>query len=31
MDDHIGKLVDPDKLYETLLEWLEESGGSSAA
>ena len=24
MDDHIGKPVDPDKLYETLLKWLEK-------
>jgi hypothetical protein len=26
MDDHIGKPVDPDKLYETLLKWLEKRG-----
>ena len=26
MDDHIGKPVDPDKLYETLLAWLEKRG-----
>jgi PAS domain S-box-containing protein len=25
MDDHIPKPIDPDKLYETLLEWLEQS------
>ena len=24
MDDHIGKPVDPDKLYDTLLKWLEK-------
>jgi CheY-like chemotaxis protein len=24
MDDHIPKPIDPDKLYETLLEWLEQ-------
>ena len=27
MDDHIGKPVDPDKLYETLLKWLEKREG----
>jgi len=27
MNDHISKPVDPQKLYETLLEWLEKRGG----
>jgi two-component system sensor histidine kinase/response regulator len=26
MDDHIAKPVNPDKLYETLLRWLEKRG-----
>jgi signal transduction histidine kinase/CheY-like chemotaxis protein len=26
MNDHIAKPVDPDKLYETLIEWLEKRG-----
>ncbi len=27
MDDHIAKPVDPDRLFETLLKWLEKRGG----
>ncbi len=27
MNDHLGKPVNPDKLYETLLKWLEAEGG----
>jgi len=27
MNDHIGKPVDSDKLYETLLKWLSKSQG----
>ena len=26
MNDHLGKPVDPNKLYETLIEWLEKRG-----
>ena len=26
MDDHISKPVDPDRLYKTLLAWLEKRG-----
>jgi hypothetical protein len=25
MNDHIGKPVDPDRLFETLLKWLEKT------
>lgn len=28
MDDHVSKPVDPDKLYETLLAWLEQRVGN---
>jgi CheY-like chemotaxis protein len=27
MNEHISKPVDPQKLYETMLAWLEERGG----
>lgn len=27
MNDHIAKPVDPQKLYETLMEWLERHDG----
>jgi CheY-like chemotaxis protein len=26
MNDHLGKPVDPNRLYEALLEWLEKRG-----
>jgi CheY-like chemotaxis protein len=26
MDDHIGKPVDPERLYQTLLTWLDKRG-----
>ena len=29
MDDHIAKPVDPDKLFETLLKWLDKSSGKT--
>jgi CheY-like chemotaxis protein len=29
MDDHIGKPVDPDPLYETLLRWLKKSANTA--
>jgi PAS domain S-box-containing protein len=29
MNDHIGKLVDPDPLYETLLRWLKKSADAA--
>jgi len=31
MNDHIGKPVEPQKLYETLLAWLEKRGSRTAA
>jgi CheY-like chemotaxis protein len=27
MNDHIAKPIDPERLYETLLAWLEKRGG----
>ncbi len=30
MNEHISKPVDPQKLYATMLEWLEKRGGASA-
>ena len=30
-NEHIAKPLDPDRLYETLLGWLEKRGNSSAA